>query len=63
MVPLGDPSSFTPLVDEWIEEVGEAQVAAYVEETRRRVEEGMLPSFDNPADLLAFLRQGRQQSA
>jgi hypothetical protein len=63
VAPPRDKSSFTPLLDEWIEEVGEAQVAAHLEETRHRVEAGTLPTFDNPAELLAFLRQGRKQSA
>lgn len=55
--------SRTPLLDEWIAEVGEAAVKAEVEDTRRRIEDGSLPSFDNPADLLAFVRRGRRQSA
>lgn len=58
-----ESASSTPVIDEWIAEVGEPAVIADVEETRRRIAEGSLPSFDNPADLLAFLRRGRRQSA
>lgn len=53
----------TPLLDDWIAAAGEAAVAAEVEGARRRIDEGSLPSFDNPDDLLAFLLRGRQQSA
>ena len=58
-----DSASSTPLLDDWIAEAGEAAVAAEVEEARRRIDEGSLPSFDNPAALLAFVMRGRQQSA
>ncbi len=59
----GGSTSSTPLLDEWIAAVGEAAVAAEIEETKRRIDEGSLPSFDNPADLLAFVMRGRRQSA
>jgi len=58
-----ESASSTPLLDDWIATVGEAAVAAEVEETRRRIDEGSLPSFDNPGALLAFALRGRQQSA
>jgi hypothetical protein len=61
--PQDGRTSSTPLLDEWIAEAGEAAVAAEVEETKRRIDEGSLPSFDDPADLLAFLTRGRRQSA
>jgi hypothetical protein len=54
-------ASATPLLDDWIAEAGEAAVAAEVEEARRRIDDGSLPSFDNPAALLAFVTRGRQQ--
>lgn len=53
----------TPVLDEWIATAGEAAVAAEVEETKLRIDEGSLPSFDNPADLLAFVMRGHRQSA
>ncbi len=56
-------ASSTPLLDDWIAEAGEAAVAAEVEEARRRIAERSLPTFDNPAALLAFVMRGRQQSA
>ena len=62
-MPQDGSGSSTPLIDEWIAATGEAAVAAEVEETKRRVEDGSLPSFDNPADLLAFAMRGRRQSA
>ena len=51
------------MLTEWIAEVGEEAVVAVVEETRRRVADGSLPSFDNSADLLAFVRRGHRQTA
>lgn len=68
MIPMARPeeAGSTPLLTEWIAEVGvEAVVAvvAVVKETRRRVGEGSLPSFDNSADLLAFVRRGHRQTA
>lgn len=62
-MPHDRSASSTPLIDEWIAAAGEATVAAEVEEIRRRVEDGSLPSFDNPVDLLAFAMRGRRQSA
>ena len=56
-------ASSTPLLDDWIAKAGEAAVSAEVEETRRRIDEGSLPSFDNPSALFAFVMRGRQQSA
>ena len=53
----------TPLLDDWIAAAGETAVAAEVEGAKRRIDEGSLPSFDNPGDLLAFLLRGRRQSA
>ena len=58
-----DSASSTPLIDDWVAEAGEAAVAAEVEEARRRIDEGSLPSFDDPAALLAFVMRGRRQSA
>jgi hypothetical protein len=58
-----ESASSTPLLDDWIAEAGEAAIAAEVEEARRRIDEGSLASFDNPAALLAFVTRGRQQSA
>lgn len=62
-MPQDGSTSSTPLLDEWIAAAGEAAVAAEVEEAKRRIEEGSLPSFDNPADLLAFISRGRRSSA
>jgi hypothetical protein len=56
-------ASATPLLDDWIAEAGEAAVAAEVEGARRRIDDGSLPSFDNPAALLAFVTRGGQQPA
>lgn len=58
-----ESASSTPLLDDWIATAGEAAIAAEVEETRRRIDEGSLPSFDNPVALLAFVMRGRQQTA
>ncbi len=65
MVPMAPPedAGSTPLLDEWIAEVGEDAVAAEVTETKRRIAEGILPSFDNSTDLLAFVRRGHRQTA
>lgn len=60
---LPEDAGSTPLLTEWIAEVGEEEVVAVVEETRRRVADGSLPSFDNSADLLAFVRRGHRQTA
>lgn len=53
----------TPLIDEWIAAAGEPAVTDEINETRRRIADGSLPSFDNPADLSAFLARSRRQSA
>ena len=57
------PECSTPLLDDWIEEVGEEAVVAVVEDTKRRVEDGTLPAFSDREGLLAYLRRGRRQSA
>ncbi|MFP5319195.1 MAG: hypothetical protein ACLGI2_13010 [Acidimicrobiia bacterium] len=62
-MPQDGSASATPLLDEWIAAAGEAAVAADIEEAKRRIDEGSLPSFDNPAGLLAFVTRGRQPSA
>lgn len=62
-MPREGNTSSTPLLDEWIAALGEAAVAAEIEETKRRIDDGSLPSFDNPADLLAYVLRGRRQSA
>lgn len=59
----GPPESEMPLLDEWIEEVGEDTVIAVVEDTKRRVEDGTLPAFSDRKDLLAYIRRARRQSA
>lgn len=59
----GSPESATPLLDEWIDEVGEDAVMAVVEDTKRRVEDGSLPAFSDKKDLLAYVRRARRQSA
>jgi len=45
VAPPKEESSFTALVDEAIEAVGEAHVAAHVKETKRRVEAGDEPDL------------------
>lgn len=42
------------LLDDWIAEVGEAGVLAVIEETRRRVADGSLPSFTDAPALHAY---------
>jgi hypothetical protein len=61
-MPQDSPSS-TPLLDDWIATAGEAAVAEEIEGIRRRIDEGSLPSFDNPAAFLAFVMRVGQQSA
>ena len=64
MIPVALPedAESTPLLTEGIAEVGEEAVVAVVEETKRRVAHGSLPSFDSSADLLTFARRGHRQS-
>lgn len=53
----------TPSLDEWIKQEGEAAVIAAVEDTRRRVADGSLPTFEDEGEFLAYLERGHRQSA
>ncbi len=51
---LRHEDSPTPLLDEWIAEVGENQVAAILREERRKCDEGQYPGFTDSAALLEY---------
>lgn len=55
--------SDTPVLDEWIAEVGEDAVVAAVRATEQAVEEGSLPAYSDRHSLLQHWRGGRRQSA
>jgi hypothetical protein len=44
------------LLEEWRAEVGDAQIARIVKETRRAAEAGLIPSFTDRDSLLAYMR-------
>jgi hypothetical protein len=53
----------TPLLDEWIAEVGEAEVAATVRNTIRAIEDGLLPGHTDADALLQYWNSRRRRSA
>ena len=50
----------TPLLEEWIAEVGEGQVSAAVRAAIRSIEDGTVPGFTDKEALLAYI--GRHAS-
>jgi len=50
----------TPLLDDWISTIGEAQVVAAVEAAIQAIENGTTPGFTDKEALLAYI--GRQRS-
>jgi hypothetical protein len=50
----------TPLLDEWIAEVGEEQVVASVRTAIQAIEDGTIPGFTDKQALLAYI--GRHAS-
>ncbi len=62
---LRHEDSRTPLLDEWIAEVGEKGVVAAIEDTKRQIAEGSVRGFHDRESYLAFLEylRGRPQSA
>lgn len=50
----------TPLLDEWIAEVGEEQVVAAVRTAIQAIEDGTIPGFTDKQALLAYI--GRHAS-
>ena len=49
----------TPLLDEWISEVGEEQVVMAVKAAIRAVEDGTTPGFTDKEALLAYIGRRR----
>jgi len=50
----------TPLLEEWIAEIGEGQVSAAVRAAIRSIEDGTVPGFTDKEALLAYI--GRHAS-
>jgi hypothetical protein len=44
------------LLEEWRAEIGDAQIARIVKETRRAADAGLIPSFTDRDSLLAYMR-------
>jgi len=49
-----------PLLDDWISELGEAQVVVFVKAAIQAIENGTTPGFTDKEALLAYI--GRQRS-
>jgi hypothetical protein len=60
---LSGDDSGTPLLDSWIVETGEDDVAAILEEERRKCDDGQYPGFTDSESLLAYWNRGRRQLA
>jgi hypothetical protein len=56
----GSDQSATPLLDDWIAEVGEEQVAAAVKAAVHAIKDGTTPGFTDKQALLAYI--GRHAS-
>jgi hypothetical protein len=53
----------TPLLDEWIAEVGEDVVVETVAEARRSIADGKTPGFSDKDEFLKHLRRQHRQTA
>jgi hypothetical protein len=60
---IPDERSSTPLLDDWIAEVGEERVAAAVRAAQQDIADGTLPAFADKDSLLEYWNRGRRQSA
>ena len=60
MMPDGPVPPLSPL-DEWIAEVGEEGVAAVIAETRQQIADGLIPSFTDKEQFLAYIQRGHQR--
>jgi hypothetical protein len=56
-------SEGTPLLDQWLAEVGEDGVVAAVEAARRGIAEGRLPGFSDKDELEEYLRRPHRRTA
>lgn len=55
-----DRAPTSPL-DDWIAKVGEEGVAAAIEEARRQIADGLIPSFTDKEQFLAYIQRGHQR--
>lgn len=55
--------STTPLLDEWLAEVGEDEVVRIVRATEQAIEDGLLPGHSDAASLLQYWKSRRRRSA
>lgn len=55
--------SDTPLLDEWIAEVGEESVRAVIDDVERRIAEGSLREFANREEFFSYMRREHRHSA
>ena len=55
------PNAAESALDEWIAEVGEEGVAATIEEARRQIEAGLVPSFTDKEQFLAYIQRGHRR--
>jgi hypothetical protein len=53
----------TPLLDEWLAEVGEDAVVEAVAEARRSITDGKTPGFSDKDEFLKYLRRQHRQTA
>ena len=54
-----DPQPRTPLLDEWIAEVDEEEVAATIRASIQDIESGTTPGFTDKDSFLAYFRRAR----
>jgi hypothetical protein len=59
-MPSDPDEATTPLLEEWIAEIGEEQVSAAVLAAIRSIEDGTVPGFTDRESLLAYI--GRHAS-
>lgn len=57
-----EPSK-TPLLDEWVADVGEQRIAEVVSAAKAAVEGGSIPGFDNTDSLVGYWSSKRRRSA
>jgi hypothetical protein len=58
-----DRTGETPLLDQWLSEIGEEAVVEAVTQARQSIAEGVTPGFSDKEEFLKHLRRPHHQKA